>query len=57
MMKKWQDNNKTNCTDPVYIENETELSWPIQQGMVYDKDNIGQRNNWSYRCGLRINQN
>ena len=45
-MKTRQNNDVTNCTSPLYAENETELLWSIWEGMVYDKDQIGQRREW-----------
>ena len=42
-------------TYAIYIENETELSWSIEQPMVYDENQRGQRCDQSYRSGLRRN--
>lgn len=36
-MKTRQDNDVTNCTTPLYSEKDIELSWSIQQGMVYNE--------------------
>ena len=36
MTKSRQDNNVTDHTGALYAKNETELSWPIRQGAVYD---------------------
>lgn len=41
--KTRQDNNMTNNTGAIYIKNETEMSWPIGSGKVYDGNQIGQR--------------
>ena len=41
-MKTNQDNNVTNRTCTVYTENDTELSWPIRSGTVYDENQIRQ---------------
>ena len=38
------------CTNVVYVENETDLSWSIESGMIYDKNQIGQRGD--LRIGL-----
>ena len=37
MTKTRQNNNVINCTYPLYIENEIELSWSIQYSTVYDE--------------------
>ena len=39
----------TNRISVLYIENEIELSWPIEPGVVYDKNEIGQ---WHDRIGM-----
>ena len=57
MMKMRQDNNMTDHEGPLYTENETELLWLIQQEMVYDEDQTIQQCDWSYKYGLRWNQN
>lgn len=36
LTKTKQDNDVTYCTGVVYVENHTELSWPIKSGAVYD---------------------
>ena len=41
MTKSKQDNDKIDCMSAVNIENETELSWPIKQGVIYDENNTG----------------
>ena len=46
MMKIKQENNVTNGTSAVYIENETEFSWSIGSGVVCEENQIGQRYNW-----------
>ena len=38
MTKTRQVNNMTNCTGVVYVENDTELSWPIKFFVDYDKN-------------------
>ena len=38
-----QDNDMTDRTSAVYIENEIELSWLIGPGAVYDKNQVGQQ--------------
>ena len=43
MTKMRQDNDATNCTSSLYLENETKLSCLIRKGTVYDEDQIGQR--------------
>ena len=57
MKKMRQDNDMTDRIGSLYAENETHLLWPIWQGMVYDKDEIGQWRDWSERCGLHQNRN
>lgn len=49
MIKTRQDNDVTHHTGPLYTENETKLSCPIQQGTIYDDDHIRQWRDWSYR--------
>ena len=52
---QWRDrSNGNDRTCPLNTENETELSYPIQQGIIYNKDLTGQRCDWSYRCGLDV---
>lgn len=41
-MKTRQDNEMTDYTIPVYTKNEIELSWQIEMGTVYDKNQTGQ---------------
>ena len=36
--KTRQDNDMTDCIGTIYVENETELSWPIKLGVVYDEN-------------------
>ena len=36
VMKTRQDNNVTDCKGAVYFENEIELQWSIELGVVYD---------------------
>lgn len=40
-----------------HAENETELSWPIRLGAIYDKNKIIQQRVKSYMCDLRQKQN
>lgn len=47
----------TDHTSPIYAKNENELSWPIWQGTIYDKDQTEGQRDWSYKCGLRGNHN
>ena len=37
-MKTRHDNDVIDRIGIVYIENDTELSWPIGQGVVYDEN-------------------
>lgn len=41
-MKTKQDNNVTNCTDVVYVENDTEITGLIGSGANYNKNQLGQ---------------
>ena len=38
--------------DVVFIENETELLWPIRLSMVYDENKIRQQRDQSYKFDL-----
>lgn len=38
MMKTRKDNDVTDHTIVVYVENETKVSWPIELGMVCDQN-------------------
>ena len=40
-MKAKKDNDLTNLTSVVYIENDTELSWPIGSSANCDKKQTG----------------
>lgn len=51
-MKKKKQEKVTNHTGAVYTKNETKSSSLIQQGVVYDVEQIEQRCDRSYRCGL-----
>ena len=42
MMKTKHDNDMTDHIGAVYTVNETELSWPIRQGAIYDKNQATQ---------------
>ena len=55
MMKMRQDNDVTDLVGPLYVENETELSWLIQHDMVYGGDQTRQWRDWSYKCDLLLN--
>ena len=39
-MKNREDNNVIDRTGAVYAKNETERSWSIMQGAIYDENNI-----------------
>ena len=52
VMKIRDNNNVTDRIGTVYAENENELSWPIRQGVVYDKNDTQQWRDQSYRCAL-----
>lgn len=57
MMKIKQDNDINDHTVAVNIENKTKMSWQIRLGMVYDKNQMGERRGQSYKFSLRRNQN
>ena len=38
MMKTRQDNDVTNCTGAIYVENETKLSWSIGRDAICDEN-------------------
>ena len=40
------------CIDMVYVENETEMLWSIELGLIFNDNKIGQRRDWSYKGGL-----
>ena len=40
-MKAKKYNDMTNLTCAVYVENDTELSWPIGSSADYDENRIG----------------
>ena len=42
MMKTRHDNDLTDHTGAVYIENNTKLSWSIESSVVCDENQIGQ---------------
>ena len=52
LMKTRQDNDVTDYKEAVYAKNETKLSWSIRLSVDYDKNQRGQRRDWSYKCGL-----
>ena len=41
-MKTRLDNYVIDCTDAIYVKNETELSWPIRPSLVYDENQTKQ---------------
>lgn len=47
----------TDRIDVVFIENETELLWPIRLSMVYDENKTGQQRDQSYKFDLGWNRN
>ena len=38
VIKSREDNDVIDCIGLLYVKNETELLWPIQQGTFYDED-------------------
>ena len=46
-MKTRQDNDMTNHTGVVYVENKTKLSCSIEPSAVYDENKTGQRRDQS----------
>ena len=46
-MKTRQDNNMTNCTSVIYVEDETKLLCLIGLGVIYDKNQTRQRRDQS----------
>ena len=51
------NNDVTDCTRVVYTENDTERLWSIGLGADYEKNQIGQLHDWSYRYNLCWKQN
>ena len=49
MIEMRQDNDMTDRDGLLYAKKKIELWWLIQQGMVYDENQIGQWRNWSYK--------
>ena len=47
VMKTRQDNNMTNCTSVIYVEDETKLLCLIGLGVIYDKNQTRQRRDQS----------
>lgn len=45
------------CIDAIYIENKTDLMWPIGLGPIYDKNLTGQWHDCLYRLNLHQNWN
>lgn len=37
MMRSRQDNDVTDCTSAIYVEDDSELSWRIEPGPVFDE--------------------
>ena len=56
MLKNKQDNDLIDRIGVVYTKNEIELLLSIGSSTVYDENQIGQRSDWSYRCGLHWKQ-
>ena len=52
MMKTREDNDMTDHTSAIYVENEIELLWPIKLGMACDENQIGQWLDPFYRSSL-----
>ena len=52
-MKTRQDNDMTDRRGTIHAKNENELSGSIILGVIYDKNQIGQRCEQSYSSGLR----
>ena len=50
--KTKKDNDGTNCEGVISIEYDIELSTPIEQCVVYYKDEIGNWRDWSYSSAL-----
>ena len=55
-MKSKQKNDKTNRSSVFYAENETKLSWSIEPGAVYDKNQTGQWHDRSYSIAYAENE-
>ena len=51
--KTRQDNDMTDRTGTIHAKNENELSGSIILGVIYDKNQIGQRCEQSYSSSLR----
>ena len=49
VMKTKQDNDVTDCTNAIYVENEIELWWSIRSSMICEKNLIEQWCDQSYR--------
>ena len=56
MMETKYDNNLTDCTKSIYVENKTKFLWSIRLNLVCDNQ-TGQRCDRSYIFGLCWNQN
>ena len=56
-MKTKQDNDVIDRIDVVYVENKTELSWPIGPSTVCDENQTWQWHDQSNKSSLHWNQN
>ena len=52
MMKTKQDNDVTNLIGVIYFRSDIELSCLIKPSVNRDENQIGQRRDWSYKCGI-----
>lgn len=52
MIKIRYDNNVSDHTGTIYVENESKLSWPIGSGAINDKNQTRQLGDQSYNNGL-----
>ena len=50
--KTRQENYVIDSIGVVYVENKIGLSWLIKQGIIYDENQIRQRRDLSYWCGV-----
>ena len=51
-MKTRKDKDMISRTSTFYVENDTKLSWLIELGVVYDKNQTGQQHDQLYKCDL-----
>ena len=56
VMKTKQDNDVIDRISAFYVGNNNKLSWPIKLGAIFDKNQIRQRSDHSYRSSLRRKQ-